>query len=404
MARKRISIMLAIAAGSVVIAPKAQALTNFTPGDLVVLQGGDSVNTQTVDTGTVPAYLDEYSITGTLEGQVPISDTGANALTLDNIGSFNHEGVLTLSENHQLLTFEGYNGAAGTTTASNYATGTIGTIGNSTSTLNTTTTFADDNQTVRAATTIDGNEFWVALAHGLTTSAGGLNYISGTGPTASQTVLGGLLDARSTVILGGSNLSTAVLVSGSGSSSFEGFGGTGHGVFGLTGSSGPPTTSSISGSQINNDASDGSDMVFTNEPGDSNSYHGYNTMYLSGNTSAVAGFVEKYSYNGTVFAADGPVVDTVGSVDPIGITTMIDPSTGNVDVFYTEPTGIYELTAPDNSTETFNAAAATLVVANPTGAAFYGIANAPVAVPEPASISLLALGGSALLMRKRRRA
>jgi hypothetical protein len=381
----------------------------FTPGDIVVVQGGDAVNTQTNDTGTVPGYLDEYTPTGTLVGQValPTATSGSNnPLSIINANGFEHEGLLTLSESGSLLSFAGYDGAPGTTAFSSYN-GTVGTIGNSTSTLNTSTTLATGGQSVRAATTIDGNEFYVALSHGSATGGpGGLNYISGSGASATDTNLGGTLDPRSVVILGGASPSTGVLVSGSGSSSFSGFGGTGHSTYGLTGSGGGlPTATPISGSQIAADASDGSDVIFDNEPGNTHSYHGYNTMYLSGNTSATTGFVEKYTYNGTNFTIDGSTVltTTTDDQDPVGITVQKDASTGNIDVFYTLLGGIYELNTPDNSTSGFSSTTSSLIVASPTGSDFYGIANAPVAVPEPASISLIAIGAGGLLARRRRK-
>ena len=304
----------------------AKALTSFTAGDLVVLQGGDATNTQTLDTGTVPAYLDEYNTAGTLIGQVavPTTASGSNyALTLNNAGSTSHEGVLTLSENGQYLSFVGYNTGAGTGAALSAGSGTIGVVGNTTSSLSTATLIANGGNNMRAAATIDGNEFYVAEAHGTSAGGpGGLNYVSGTGASATNTVLGGVLDPRSLVILGGSNTATGALVAGSGSSSFAGYGGSGHGVYGMQNGSGglPNTSSTLTGAWINSDASDGSDEVFDNEPNNSNSYHGYNTMYLSGNTSATTGFVEKYSYNGTVFVEDGSTVLTtsVSDQDPIG--------------------------------------------------------------------------------------
>ncbi len=379
-------------------------LTTFTPGDLVVLDG----TSQAEDTGTVPAVLLEYTPTGTLVGQltVPSSASGSNnPLTLNNASavSLSHEGVLTLSENGQWLAFAGYDATPGATTAPNDTTGTVAEVNLFAPTLsvNTSTTIADGGTNVRAATTIDGNEFWVAEAHGTSSSGpGGLSYISGTGAGATVTNLGGTLDPRAVTVLGGANPSTGVLVAGSGSSSFAGFGGTGHGVYGLTASGGGlPTATPIAGSQINGDASDGNDEIFTNEPGDTNSYNGYNTLFIAANTSGVAGFIEKYEYNGSLFEPVGSIVDTAGTVLPIGLTTQLDATTGNVDVFYTEPTGIYELNTADNATSGFISSTSSLVASAPSDTAFYGISN----VPEPASAGLAALSAFGLLARRRSR-
>jgi hypothetical protein len=398
-------IAAALAAAGIGSAARAD-LTSFTPGDLVVLDG----TSQAEDTGTVPAVLLEYTPSGTLVGQLTVPSTTSgttNALTLDNASAASHEGVLTLSENGQWLTFAGYDAPAGSTAATNDGTGTIAEINLFAPTLsvNTTTTIANETgasgTNVRAATTIDGNEFWVAQSHASASpNPGGLTYISGTGASATPTSLGDTLDPRDLAILGGSNPSTGVLVAGSGSSSFDGFGGSGHGVYGLTGSGGGvPTTTPISGTQINSDATDGSGLIFTNEPGDANSYHGYNTLFVAGNTSAVNGFIEKYEYNGTQFLAVGSIVDTTGTVDPVGLTTQLDPTTGNVDIFYTEPNGIYELNTPNVATSGFISSTSTLVVSAPSDSAFYGIAN----VPEPTTVGLVAVSAVGLLARRRSR-
>jgi hypothetical protein len=383
---KRLGILAAAVAAAGISSAVRADITSFTPGDLVVLDG----TSQAEDSGTVPALLLEYTPSGSLVGQltVPSSTSGLNnPLTLNNAGgiSISHEGVLTLSENGQSLT-----------------TGTVAEVGQN-AVLDTSTTIATGGQNVRAATTIDGNEYYVAMSHGTSTSGpGGLSYISGIGASATVTNLGGTLDPRALAVLGGANPSTGVLVAGSGSSSFAGFGGTGHGVYGLTASGGGlPTATPIAGSQINGDASDGNDDIFTNEPGNTNSYHGYNTLFIAANTSGVAGFIEKYEFNGTAFEPVGSIVDTFSTVLPIGLTTQLDSSTGNVDVFYTEPTGIYELNTPNSATAGFISSTSSLVAGAPSDSAFYGISNAP-AVPEPATLSIVAIGTVGLLARRRR--
>jgi hypothetical protein len=400
---KRLGILAAAVAAAGISSAVRADITSFTPGDLVVLDG----TSQAEDSGTVPALLLEYTPSGSLVGQltVPSSTSGLNnPLTLNNAGgiSISHEGVLTLSENGQWLAFDGYDAGPGSTAGTSLTTGTVAEVGQN-AVLDTSTTIATGGQNVRAATTIDGNEYYVAMSHGTSTSGpGGLSYISGIGASATVTNLGGTLDPRALAVLGGANPSTGVLVAGSGSSSFAGFGGTGHGVYGLTASGGGlPTATPIAGSQINGDASDGNDDIFTNEPGNTNSYHGYNTLFIAANTSGVAGFIEKYEFNGTAFEPVGSIVDTFSTVLPIGLTTQLDSSTGNVDVFYTEPTGIYELNTPNSATAGFISSTSSLVAGAPSDSAFYGISNAP-AVPEPATLSIVAIGTVGLLARRRR--
>ncbi len=93
-------------------------ITNFTPGDLVVLRGGDATNPDTTSTtNQVSLYLDEYTTSGTYVGTMNVPSSGANALTLPGIGDFQHNGVLNLSTNGQLLTFAGYQAPAGSADA-----------------------------------------------------------------------------------------------------------------------------------------------------------------------------------------------------------------------------------------------------------------------------------------------
>ncbi len=403
-ARRASILAAAIAAVGMTSASRADLVT-FTPGDIVALSGGS----ETTNTGTDAATLLEYTPSGTFVGQlaIPASASGSNQpLTLNNVANVSHEGILTLSENGNYLSFAGYNQTAGTALYSAAPSGTVGFVGSNASTLNTSTTVVNGTQPVRAATTINGSQFYVAEAHGGSASGpGGLNYVSGVGATATQTNLGGTLDPRSLAILGGSAPGTGVLVAGAGSSSFNGFGGSGHGVYGLTGSGGGlPTSTPLSGSQINADATDGSDVVFSNEPGDSASYHGYNTLFVAGDTSAGGNFIEKYAYNGTTgkFTLVGSTAPASGNGIAIGITSEVDPSTGNVDVFYTEANGIYELNTLNSATSGFTSTTSTLLVGAASGSDFYGIANSPV--PEPASMSLLGLGALGLLRRRNRRA
>ena len=92
------------------IAKADTSISNFTPGDLVVLRGGDASNPTTGSTVTVGAYLDEYSPAGVYQGTIGVPQVASgsnNPLTLTN-GVGSHEGILTLSANGNWLTFGGY--------------------------------------------------------------------------------------------------------------------------------------------------------------------------------------------------------------------------------------------------------------------------------------------------------
>src|SRR5579872_7226359 len=117
-------------------------ISSFTPGDLVVLRGGDAANPTTAGTATVGAYLDEYTPGGVYVGtiDVPQSASGSNnPLTITN-GAGSHEGILTLSANGNWLTFGGYETAPTTDlSGANISNDTIAEISQNASTLNTST-------------------------------------------------------------------------------------------------------------------------------------------------------------------------------------------------------------------------------------------------------------------------
>lgn len=114
----RTSIVVVVAGAAIAAARVSFAdspITNFTPGDLVVLRGGDSTVANTTAgggaptngfNGTVKAYLDEYTPNGTYVGTVSVP-----GLTLNGAGGSSHEGGLNLSVDGHWLTFSGYDPA-----------------------------------------------------------------------------------------------------------------------------------------------------------------------------------------------------------------------------------------------------------------------------------------------------
>ena len=120
-------------------------IATFTAGDVVVLRGGDATNPDTTSsTNQVSLYLDEYTPSGNYVGTMDVPSSGANALTLPSIGDFQHQGVLSLSTNGQVLSFAGYQAAAGSPdadalTGTNQYQAVVGSVGQSASSLNTST-------------------------------------------------------------------------------------------------------------------------------------------------------------------------------------------------------------------------------------------------------------------------
>ena len=263
-------------------------ITSFTPGDLVVLRGGDAANPDTTSTtNQVAIYLDEYTTGGAYVGTMDVPSTGSNALTLPSIGDFQHDGVLSLSTNGQLLSFAGYQVPVGSSdafaqTGSSQYQPVIGVIGQSASSLNTSTVVnsyhqGSSNPFIRGAVTNDGSAFWTFGKYPSSgaTSNGGLAYVSGTGPTATTTTVEGFADWRDIVIVNGQ------LYGGTGSSSVGN-----HGPYQI--STGEPTTnlgtSLANNTQLGNypGGQSASALALLDLPGNPNTQNGVNTLYTIG--------------------------------------------------------------------------------------------------------------------------
>jgi hypothetical protein len=368
----------------------AATLTNlatFTPGDLVVLRGGNAAFPDTATATTeVPVSLDEYTTAGVYVGTVSVDASGdANTLTIPGVGSFQHEGVLSDSTNGQLLSFAGYN-AAPSNTANSAANLTasvgkrVGLVGNTATSLNSSTVVnsygtGSSGPYIRGAVTNDGNEFYTFGKYPSSgaTSNGGLAYVSGTGPSATTTTIEGFADWRDIVIANGQ------LYGGTGSSSVGA-----HGPYQI--STGEPTTN-LGNSLSNNTllgsypgGQSASALALLDVPGDANLQNGLNVIYTIGDQSTPG--IVKYYYNGSAWVTANldVALNATNVVNPTGLIAVADPTNPNwVDITVSGTNGIYSYVDKGGPTGAIPANAFTLVVSSPTNEQFYGIALAPAA-------------------------
>jgi hypothetical protein len=97
-------IAAAVAAAIPAFALADTPITQFTPGDYLILRGGDTtVNDGTNFMGEVNMYLDEYSQSGYYVGTLDLPN-----MTLPGEGLSNHEGMIDISPNGQWVSFVGY--------------------------------------------------------------------------------------------------------------------------------------------------------------------------------------------------------------------------------------------------------------------------------------------------------
>ena len=371
----------------------------FTPGDIVLMRGGDATHSQsTFGSGEVPAYLDEYTPAGVFVESTQIDPT---LLTLPGILTNSHEGRLELSGNGQFLDFAGYQQPTSATTprvtdnsggAGYYQVGQISATGIFThSALDATVA---KPQFIREAYSNDGTQVWVASK----SPTGGLEYISGFGSGSPTTVgLQSTTDWRDVKVVDGQ------LFGGTGSSSV----GT-HGFYAI--GSGAPTSGTPANTLLTNSSDNtASSFSFVTFPGDKSvTGHagGPNVVYTIG-SPAGSNYIGKLSSGGAPlttgdlqFAGGSRLTLTAsnyGGGEPEGIIARIDPTNPTwVDLFVNDTSGVYfAIDKSGTSTGSISSLTFSKIISASSDTSFYGSASAPTAVPEPSTLALLAVGGIA---------
>jgi hypothetical protein len=342
--------------------------------DLLVYTSGNS--TQADGNGASDLSIIDISSTTPLQTS-PIQTFDVTALTGNNNASNSttlysnsngSNGQLALSDNGTEVTFGGYQGANSTSElvqnihqgAYLTANGAFGTGATYNENSNGT-----GNGQVRSAYSADGTNYVFADKNGLYTGGAigannstNIRYASG---------FGGTLYA---------------LAQGSGNNSTNSF-------FTYNTANAVLTAITVPGGNFAN----GTDFDLL-QSGDNGS--AYDTLYVASGADIL-----KYDLVGGVLTAEG----SSAAISP-KVTDLVAVENGNgtVNIYYTEGNStVEEVTDSDPWNQTIDLGSATTLYTSPTGVDLFGIETAPVAVPEPASIGLLACGLGLIARRTRRR-
>jgi len=396
--RKFISAVAVLAV--VCLAMKLQAAP-ILPGDIVVVRHGDGATTPSGSASAVA--LLEYSITytagaptgatlvQTISAPTVVGTPGSGQLALTQGGTASGEGGLTLSLNGQYMAVAGYNSAPGglTNGTGNTENRSIGRLQLSTGVLDTSTSYAvSASDTVagganRNAYTTDGTNFWAA------NSASGIRYLT-FGATGSGSINGAANERRVYVY---NDTGTGGQLYTSRMSGFDGVG--------TVGSPPPPTTS---GQTV---------TALPGTPTATNSPYDYffadaNTLYISDDRTTGTGGLEKWTFSGGTWTqaysllngANG-IRSLAGTVDASGNVVLFASTNGNGS---NRLIGYLDTLSNTSSASVIQNTLVDIGGANPFGGtaadwAFRGVAIAP-AVPEPATLSIFAIGAAGLLARR----
>jgi autotransporter-associated beta strand protein len=380
-------------------------IVQFTPGDFLVMRGGDSTNPDNPGApdygGEVNCYIDEYSQAGYYVGTLDLPE-----MTLPGGGGNSlHEGNLDISPNGQWVAFAGYDPqTAGSSDVASPVgptehpqdgteTGVIGEINLAAgpSSLNASTLLLGSSnfpnnltgQFVHSAMTIDGNEFYIGGKYNETDKGGspsnsdtGLIYINGVGPNATDTVLEGGTDWRNILDFNGQ------LYGGTGSSSVGA-----HGAYAI--GTGLPTTPIPTNTNITNysGGQSASSLAFVKLPnaaGSTDPTSNANVLYTVGDQSVPG--ITKYYYDSATqtwndAAAQVPLVAglTNNINNPVDIVATVDPTNPAwVDLTVSGLNGIFTYIDTSGSPTTgIPANAFTNSITPQSDATFYGMTQDP---------------------------
>lgn len=420
---KKLQLAVAGVVASLMLGASALAAP-ITPGNLVVTRAAGGANgdaTAPLSGGGVAAgvWLDEYTPGGSLVQSILVNTTlnatagSQRALTFS--GTANTEGHITLSQDGNYMAFAGYNQTATTAgtnaSASNVVERVVGILNLATGAVDTSTAFVDSasQQNVRTAYTTNGTDIWVA-------GNGGNNVTISSVAVPTNGVHYGQLG----VTTGGTTLSTPINRTGLNANSrtinvFNGW------MYTSSGNTSSPYATTrgpnrhAAGIPTQDSNITGNTLVSlpgfpTNNSPDDFWFKDDFTVYVADSRTDGNGGIQKWTSDGTTwtmqyaYAGLASGLSTIGGANAgvHGLTGYIDIN-GNAVLFATslDGTGANQ-TKLLTITDTGASATYTTLATSGTNTAFRGIEIAMLPpIPEPGTLSVLAITGLAMLRRRR---
>ncbi len=350
----------------------------FAPTNVVIYRVGDGSAALT-SAGTA-VFLDEYTPGGQLVQSYALP-TAAAGTTLPFVasGSASSEGFLNTSADGRFLVLTGYNTAVGT---AGVASTTTATVPREVATVSATgalvqTSFNNFSGTnIRSAASADGSTLYVAGNQvGIVSVASSSTGTTGTLISSTSTNNRTVYVANGQLYLSTSS-GTTLRIATVGAGLPTTAGQTATEVTGIP-------VSSTAGVAVN-----GPTAFFVTSLGTTG-----DTIYVADNGNNA---IEKFSFAAGTFTLTGTV--TLAGVT--GLTGRL--VAGTEQIFATTAAGLFLLTDLSGAGGTLAGTPTQLATAS-TNTAFRGIALAPIAVPEPTTLALLALGGAGFAVALRRR-